>query len=264
MKRLLLGIDLQNDFCHPNGKLYIEGAEDDLNNILRLLENAGMFLNEILLSMDSHYPIHIAHASYWKNATGTKPQVFDNITYEDVINGKWHPQYYPQESLQYLKALQDNAYQNTIWPPHCLIGTPGWNIPESLYQALQHWSLINSRNFSLYNKGSNPFTEHYSILKAAVEFPSIPDTCLDQILLSRFQSFDEIVIVGEAMDFCVASTIKDMIKAAPDLMPKLIILEDCMSNIIPDNPASKEIYVQALALGAKMSSTDTYLAQLPL
>lgn len=263
MKRLLLGIDLQNDFCHPSGKLYVNGAVDDLQNILRLLENAGDQFDEILLSMDSHFPIHIAHASYWKNAAGISPEPFDNITYEDMVTGKWLPQYYPDESLQYLKALQAHAYQNTIWPPHCLIGTNGWNLPEALYQTLSHWSLINGKNFTLYNKGSNPFTEHYSILKAAVEFPDIASTCLDDQLLLHLQSYDEIVIVGEAMDFCVASTIKDMLTANPDLMQNLVILEDCMSSIIPDNPTAKAIYEEALALGATMTSSTAYLAALP-
>lgn len=261
MNRLLLGIDLQHDFCHPNGKLYVNGAADDLHNILRVLENTGEQFSEIILSMDSHFPIHIAHASYWQNSNGEHPDHFDTITYRDVITGKWQPQFYPDESLQYLKALETAAYKNTIWPPHCLMGTQGWNVPDNLYAALTHWAHTQGKNFTLYEKGSNPFTEHYSILKAAVEFPEIPSTCLDKTLLSHLQSFDEIIIVGEAMDFCVASTIHDMIKTSPELLKKLIILEDCMSNIIIDNPISAQIYAQALSLGAKMITSDTYLAR---
>lgn len=259
MKRLLLGIDLQNDFCAPNGKLYVKGAQDDLQNILRLLENAGNTFHEIIISMDSHYPVHIAHPSFWRNKQGEMPAYFSTITYQDAVDKIWLPQYYPEQSLQYLKALKDEAYQCTIWPPHCLIGTEGWAIPEVLYRALSHWSHETGRNFELYNKGSNPFTEHYSILKAAVEFPGTPSTCFDHSLLTRFSEFDEIVIAGEAMDFCVASTINDMMQTMPALMKKLVILTDCMSNIIPDNAASKAIYDNAVNLGARMMTSSEYL-----
>lgn len=263
MQRLLLGIDLQNDFCHPDGALFVTGAEQDLANIIRLLENGGSAFTDILMSMDSHYPIHIAHSAYWSDNQGNHPPEFSTITYQEVIDQQWHPHFYPEASIHYLKALENADYQCTIWPPHCLIGTKGWAIPNELYQALSHWALMQGKNFELYNKGSNPFTEHYSILKAAVEFPEIPTTCFDQGLISRFQTFDEIVIAGEAMDFCVASTIKDMLGADPKLMLKLVILTDCMSNIIVDNPASAKIYQQAEALGAKLMTTAQYLSSLP-
>lgn len=262
MKRLLLGIDLQNDFCAPNGKLYVQGAQEDLQNILRLLENAGNQFQEILISMDSHYPIHIAHPSYWRNQDGEMPALFSTITYQDLLQKNWIPQYYPQQSTQYLQALEDAAYQCTIWPPHCLIGTEGWAIPELLYRALSHWSHETGRNFSLYHKGSNPFTEHYSILKAAVEFPETPSTCFDHALLTRFSAFDEIILIGEAMDFCVASTLNDIAQAAPALMSKVVILTDCMSNIIPDNAAAKAIYDHAQNFGATMMTSIQYLQSL--
>lgn len=258
-QRLLLGIDLQNDFCHPEGKLAVAGAEEDLKRIIHLIETGGEYFTEIIISMDSHYPLHIAHPTFWRNKAGDMPAPFTTITYEDVVQKYWIPQYYPKQALHYLKTLQSADYQCTIWPPHCLIGTEGWALPDPLYQALSQWSHRAGRNFELYNKGSNPFTEHYSILKAAVEFQSHPATCLDQQLLNRFAIFDEIVIVGEAMDFCVANTIADLLKNAPQIMETLIILTNCMSNIIPNNQASAKIYQQAEALGARMMHSEIYL-----
>lgn len=264
MKRLLLGIDLQNDFCHPEGKLYVQGASDDLFNILRLLENAGSAFDEILVSMDSHLPIHIAHPSYWRNQKGEMPAPFTDITYQDLVDQTWIPQYYPEFSERYLQGLTTMAYQCTIWPPHCLIGTKGWELPDALYAVLTHWSHQSGKNFELYNKGSNPFTEHYSILKAAVAFPEAPSTLLDTALLTKFESFDEIVIVGEAMDFCVASTIADIVKHAPELLQRIIILSDCMSNIITDNQISETVYDIAQKLGATLISSDQFLQRLPV
>ena len=258
-QRLLLGIDLQNDFCHPEGKLTVAGAEEDLKRIVHLIETGGEYFTEMIISMDSHYPLHIAHPSFWHNKEGDMPVPFTIITYEDVVQRRWTPQYYPEQALHYLKTLQSADYQCTIWPPHCLIGTEGWALPDPLYKALSKWSHKTGRNLELYNKGSNPFTEHYSILKAAVEFQAYPSTCLDHNLLSRLATFDEIVIVGEAMDFCVANTIADLLKSAPKIMEKMIILIDCMSNIIPNNPASTKIYQKAEQLGAKMMRSEAYL-----
>lgn len=263
MKRLLLGIDLQNDFCHPEGKLYVKGASDDLVNILRLLENAGESFHEILISMDSHYPIHIAHPSYWRNENGEMPAPFTDITYQDLLDQTWLPQYYPKESEYYLQGLTSMDYQCTIWPPHCLIGTKGWALPDELYAVLSHWSHQSGKNFALYNKGSNPFTEHYSILKAAVPFPETPSTCLDESLLEKLATFDEIVIVGEAMDFCVSNTIADIVKNAPELLRRMIILSDCMSNIIENNEVSQTVYEIAQKLGATILTSNEYLQRLP-
>lgn len=261
-RRLLLGIDLQNDFCHPEGKLAVKGAKEDLERIINLIEVGGEHFNEVIISMDSHYPLHIAHPSFWRNQAGEMPEPFTIITYDEVIKNKWIPQYYQEQVQYYLKTLQSADYQCTIWPPHCLIGTEGWALPEALYFTLSQWSHQKGRNFELYNKGSNPFTEHYSILQAAVPFREYPATCLDQTLLQRFSTFDEIIIVGEAMDFCVANTIDDILKNAPHIMRKMVILTDCMSSIIPENEAATKIYQKAEQLGARMMLSQHYLQTL--
>ncbi len=259
MKRLLLAIDLQNDFCDPAGALYVQGADEDLARTLLLLENSEAHFHSILLSMDSHLPIHIAHPAYWRNAEGEMPAPFTTITTESVSQGLWKAQYYPKESLAYLEALEATDFQCTIWPPHCLIGTKGWALPDSLYQVLSHWSLTQGRNFKLYEKGTHPFTEHYSIFQAATPLPSAPETCFNQSLVEYLTDFDEIIVVGQAMDFCVASSIADLIAQAPSLLSRVTILEDCMSNIIPENPTATAIYQQAQNLGAKVSNSQQFL-----
>lgn len=84
-RRLLLGIDLQNDFCHPEGKLAVKGAKEDLERIINLIEMGGEHFNEVIISMDSHYPLHIAHPSFWRNQAGEMPEPFTIITYDEVI-----------------------------------------------------------------------------------------------------------------------------------------------------------------------------------
>lgn len=256
-KTAVLGIDIQNDFTRPNGKLYVPGAENDVWNMYAFFEQCGRCIDFVALSLDSHQPIHIANQTYWKDIEGYPPAIFTNITAESVEKGKWHPQFNSDMALNYLTELEANGQTCTIWPIHCVQGSWGWALNESLYKALHAWSVLYNRRYELFFKGNHQATEHYSIFKAAVEIPDAPETKLNTHLLDILNSYERIVVMGEAADFCVINSLHDMITARPEMADRIIVLKDCMSWIDKNNIRAMALYDEAQSKGVRfMTSTE--------
>lgn len=255
-KIALLGIDLQNDFTSTSGSLYVEGANEDIKRISDfILKNE---IDYIALSMDSHQPIHIAHQSYWKNDKGKQPDIYSIITLDDVKNNIWIPQYNKHLAIQYLELLSKKSEVCTIWPMHCILGSKGWAVNDVLIDCLTQWAVINNKSYELFYKGYSQSTEHYSIFKAAVEWSDQPETSLNTNLLSKINSYDKIILVGEAADYCVANSLNDMIDYSDQLAQKIIILEDCISWINTDNQKAKDIFYKARQKGVSFKKSTNF------
>ncbi len=254
-KTAVLGIDVQNDFTRPNGKLYVPGSENDVWNMYAFFEECGKYIDYVALSLDSHQPIHIASQIYWKDEEGYPPATFTTITAKDVENEKWYPQYNQSIALDYLKQLEATGQKCTIWPIHCVQGSWGWALNESFYKALHAWSAQYNKQYELFFKGSHQATEHYSIFRAAVEMPDAPETKLNTHLLDRLDSYERILVMGEAADFCVVNSLHDMITARPEITERLFVLTDCMSWIDSNNGRAMALYDEARQKGVRFMTS---------
>lgn len=257
MTNAILAIDLQNDFVKSSGSLSVPGAEDDAVRIATFIKNNAKAINHISATLDSHSPIHIAHPVFWKDANGSHPAPFTVISAQDIKDGKWQTAFNPQWAAHYVEELEKNGKVLTIWNPHCLIGTEGWALYPDFVNALIEWTETTYHPYHLEFKGSNWYTEHYSIFKGEVEVPNCPETQLNQNLINILNKFDRVFIVGEAQTHCVKFTLNDLNTYAPDIVKKLIILEDCMSPIGTFDINTDPVYQKAVSLGAKiMKSTE--------
>lgn len=233
----LVVIDPQTDFCRPKtGKLYVGGAEDDIQRLATMVKRVGSRLNDIHVTLDSHHNIHIAHPIFWKDSAGKHPDPFTLITAKDVESGKWtttSPGMF-KKGLEYVKSLEKNGrYVLCIWPPHCLIGTPGHAIEEPLLSALMEWEIDNFAAVEKITKGSNHYTEHYSAVVADVAQPNDPSTQLNTGFIQTLEEADMIVFAGEASTHCVLNTMRDVFNNFSDrsAIRKCVLLKDAMSGI---------------------------------
>ncbi len=257
LKTAILGVDIQNDFTLPTGALFVNGADGDVRRMAAFMEEYGSNIDYVALTVDSHQPIHIANQSYWKDKEGYPPALYTVVTAADVASGKWEPQYNRSLALDYLKALEQVGEVCTIWPPHCIVGSKGWAINEILIKALYSWCISENKTYDLFFKGMHQATEHYSIFRAAVEYADAEETKLNTKLLNKLESFDQILLMGEAADYCVVNSLSDMLKEAPQLAKKVIVLTDCMSWIHGDNERAKYMYDEARDKGVQfMFSSD--------
>lgn len=250
-KIALLVIDAQNDFCdHVVGStLPVDGATEDLKRVSQFVKNVNP--KTIFSSMDSHYSLDISHPKWWMDSKGNpieKPLFA--ITSDDIKNGKYVPVIDPKASLAYVEALETQGeFSHFIWPEHCLIGTNGHNLHPIYFEALQEWSAKNRTWVTFINKGVHPYTEHFGIFRANIP-NSDPNTQINQTIFNTLNNHDEIVLVGEARTHCVVNSLKQLLEISPALASKVIVLEDCMSNV-PGLPASFYDYVDKLYADAK-------------
>ena len=230
----LLIIDPQCDFATPQGSLYVKGADYDMLRVTDVINKNGDRIDEIYVSLDTHQLMDIAHPLFWKNAEEKRPDPFTVISVEDVKNRIWFPtkaQLYDR-ALDYVTTLAEGGkYPLCIWPPHCLIGGMGNTVVPELYSALLNWEGLNETMVNYIVKGDNPFTEHYSIVKAEVVDPWDPKTQINGKLVERLSAFDCLMVAGEASSHCVANSVRDVIEINPQIATGIVLVKDGMSPV---------------------------------
>jgi len=94
--------------------------------------------------------------------------------------------------------------------------------------ALLDWSKINFRTIELVSKGSNPFVEHFSAVRAEVPDPDDPFSQFNARFVENVMEGDEILFFGEPGSHGLANTIQDMADAFCDdsFISKCILLTD--------------------------------------
>ncbi|NLA48529.1 MAG: bifunctional nicotinamidase/pyrazinamidase [Bacteroidales bacterium] len=160
MKTLLI-IDVQNDFL-PGGSLEVPLSD----RVVPVINSIQGHFDLVLASQDWHPKDHISFAS---GHPGKK--VFDTID----LNGN----------------------EQTLWPDHCVQGTPG---------AMFHPDLETDRIAAIFRKGMNPAVDSYSGFYDNMHQIS---TGLSGYL--RDKGADDLYFCGIAGDICVYHSINDAI-----------------------------------------------------
>lgn len=231
-KTALLIIDAQFDFCNPEGTLYVPGAEKDVERIAQIIAIYGDKIDEIYVTLDTHHVLDIAHPLFWEDPNGNTVAPFTLITAAAVKAGKWIPRYHKEYVLEYLTTLENEGeFKHFIWPEHCLIGSRGASLDDTILHAVLSWTHRTQKDYKAIIKGTNPLTEHFGVFKAQVYVDNAPETELNQAFLHELDGFNKILIAGEARSHCVATSIKQIVEYAPNLVPKVSVLTDCISDV---------------------------------
>ena len=156
---VLLAIDLQADFM-PGGALAVEGGDE----IVPLVNQLARRFDHVVISQDWH-PAN--HASFAASHEGAKPFDTKRLHYGD----------------------------QTLWPEHCVQGTPG---------VALHPDLAVDLAFLILRKGMHQAVDSYS---AFVEADGKTTTGLAALLKAR--GIKRVFACGLATDFCVAHSALD-------------------------------------------------------
>ena len=116
-----------------------------------------------------------------------------------------------------------------IWPEHCLYGSEGAAITPVLMEAVTCWAR-EGKYYEVVEKGLNPSTEFFGAFRANIPLEGDADTKFNMKLKDELESYDVIWLAGEAKSHCVANTLRQLFDY-PEIVRRLVILEDCMSNI---------------------------------
>ena len=152
--------------------------------------------------------------------------------------------------------------QPLIWPPHCLIGTPGNNVHDILRPAFQAWETSKLRTIDYVTKGSNPWTEHYSAVQADVPDPEDPSSQINTGLIATLERADIILVAGEAGSHCLANTVRDIANNFGDdsYVQKLVLLEDATSPVPTFEKFQEDFISEMVQKGMKIAKTTEWMA----
>ncbi|KAI0452372.1 isochorismatase [Xylaria acuta] len=171
-KPALIVVDLQEDFCPPNGSLAVANGRDVVEPINKLLE---LPFTLKVATKDWHPRDHVSFAA---NHPGRRPYV-DSVT---IVN--------PDNATE--------SYSSRLWPVHCVQGTTGAELlPE----------LDVGRLDRIIEKGTDPRVEMYSPFYDPFTSPRVSDSGLAALL--RDHAVTDVYVVGLAGDYCVRSCAED-------------------------------------------------------
>jgi len=256
----LLMIDLQKDFCFPQGNLFVAGrsgtgAIDDNVRISEFIYQNLMYLTEITATLDSHLPFQIFFTPFWMDEDGKHPEAHTIITTDDIRKGKYSPNpavaswlcggnynWLMQQVEFYCDELEKaKKYTLYLWPPHCLLGGKGHPLVSVIQEARLFHAYARGAKNSIQVKGANFLTENYSVFSPEVlmRFDGSPLAQRNTNFLDDIVVADATVILGQAGSHCVASSIGDLLAQLMvkdhSLCKKVYIVRNCMSPVtVPD------------------------------
>lgn len=208
-RHLLVIIDPQNDFCSPQGSMYVNGATDDIKRLINHIYKNIEHYTTIAVTMDTHTVFSIFHPIMWGKSSGNNyVDPFTVVTSEKIKNQEIVPLTSISKQMAYIKALEEQGSDPlTVWPYHCIKGTVGHAIENQLMHILEFFSLTRLSQLKYIDKGMDPFTEMYGAIMPEYD-PT--GTKANIWWLADFDKYDSIDIAGEAMDYCVYHTVKQM------------------------------------------------------
>jgi len=256
----LLLIDVQKDFCFPEGTLYVAGrsgtgAVDDSRRIAEFIYRNVGALTDITTTMDTHLAYQIFFPSFWLDKADAPLTAHRVVTSDQISSGEVRPNpaiakwlcggnytWLCKQVLHYTKELERaGKYQLYLWPPHCLLGSDGHALAGVIHEARLFHAFARTAQSNVEVKGGNPLTENYSVLRPEVlsRFDGNALAQRNTQFIQTLLAADAVVIAGQAASHCVKSTIDDLLGEIstqdPTLAKKVYLVTDCMSAVtVPD------------------------------
>jgi nicotinamidase-related amidase len=252
----LLCVDCQNTFCSPGFELYVggrsgRGAVEDSARLCSFLYRNLASITEVVVTLDTHHAMQIFHPAALVGPDGAHPEPYTLVSVEDVESGRWRLDDAFAESVglaeadareyleHYVRSLERSGkYELTIWPYHALLGGIGHALVSSVEEAVFFHGIARETRPNVVVKGSNPLTEHYSVLGPEVldDARGRPIDRVDETLVDHLRSFDVVLVAGQAKSHCVAWTVEDLLeqgrRRGDPLASRLLLLEDCTSPVV--------------------------------
>lgn len=251
-KIVVVPIDVQLTFVHPQGGLPVGGAYDDCIRTCDFIYRNMHLITSIAPTLDTHTVMQIFHSIFLVDSNGNHPTPCIPIPDDDIQNGTWqinpavawnivNGNYtYLQEYLKHYSGQLKKGKQYTLipWPYHAILGGLEHALVPLLHEAIFFHTIARSSERKTQIKGGNPLTENYS--------PIQPDVLVDHKGVARAQKnvaflqilfeADYVITLGQAKSHCLAwfinNLLDEIMKKDPSLARKVYILEDCTSPVV--------------------------------
>jgi nicotinamidase-related amidase len=285
----LLLIDVQKDFCFPEGALYVagrsgRGALEDNRRIAEFVYRNLDLLTDVTATLDTHLAVQIFFPSFWVGRDGAPLGPHREITAAEIDRGDVRPapavagwltggdQAELLRQVRFYCAELERAgkYRLWLWPPHCLLGSDGHALVGVVQEARLFHAFVRGTQAWTEEKGANPLTENYSVLRPEVllRHDGRPLAARNGALVERLLAADALIVAGQAASHCVKSTLEDLLEELrardPGLARKVYVLTDCMSAVtVPDGKGglAADFTPQAEAALARFAEAGMHLVR---
>jgi nicotinamidase/pyrazinamidase len=193
----LLIVDFQNDFT-PGGALAVADGDRIAGPVNALLDSFGL----VVATRDWHPPEHGS---------------FSGV---EVDPAQWRGSDPP-----------------SIWPVHCVQGTPGAELHPSLDQA---------KVDVVIDKGQDPSSQGYSAFQ---------DTALGSLLRDR--GVDRLFVTGLATDYCVKNSVLDALREGFEV----VVVEDAIRGVEVEQGDSERALEAMERAGARIEASGQVLRE---
>jgi nicotinamidase/pyrazinamidase len=154
-----------------------------------------------------------------------------------IATRDWHP---PEHGSFAGVEVDPTAWRGvdppSIWPVHCVAGTPG---------AELHPGLDRSKVDVVLDKGQAPDSQGYSAFQ---------DTLLEQLLRDR--GVDRLYVAGLATDYCVKNTVLDALRAGFEVT----VVQDAIRGVEVEPGDSQRALEEMRRAGAVLATTPDVVA----
>ncbi|OQO14964.1 hypothetical protein B0A48_00346 [Cryoendolithus antarcticus] len=175
----LLVIDMQEDFCEPHGTLAVKNGRQ----IAPLIDSLLSLPFKITIASRDHHPAN--HCSFASQHPGEKPFTSSHTIHNPAST-----------------TPDPESQTTTLWPDHCVQGTPGCElIPELDATKIHH----------IVNKGEDIRVESYSAFGPPFREPEVGMSGLKGLLTDA--KVERVYVCGLALDYCVKATALDAMRA---------------------------------------------------
>jgi nicotinamidase/pyrazinamidase len=153
-----------------------------------------------------------------------------------VATRDWHPaQHGSFSGVEVDPGAWRGADPPSLWPVHCVQGTPGAELHPDLDQA---------RVDVVIDKGQDPNSQGYSAFQ---------DTQLGELLRER--GVDRLFVTGLATDYCVKQSVLDALRQGLDVT----VVEDAVRGVDVEPGDSERALEEMEAAGAKRRTSSEIL-----
>ena len=215
--KVLLIVDPLNDFC-PGGSLAVPDA-DRVMPVINRLGASGEF--DLVVALKEQHPAN--HVSFASRYPGKK--TFDQIEIHGVLQ--------------------------TLWPDHCVEGSPGAEFYPALQRDLIDWVVLKGTALEV-DSYSGFFDNNHS---GATELQAL----LEREAFGRFEGVSdiEITVCGLALDFCVKATALDSAKLGYHTK---VMLDACRAvNLKPGDDV--KAMIELSAAGVELTQSSSILSE---
>jgi nicotinamidase-related amidase len=248
----LLAVDLQNTFCTPGFELFVRGrtgtgALEDSRRFCEFVYRNLDSITQTVVTMDTHQAFQIFHAPFLVDRDGRHPDPYTLVTPDEVHSGRWRVDAAAAQAMALPESLAEGhlgAYVDAlaaggkfdlaIWPFHAMLGGIGHALVSAVEEALFFHAVARRSQTHLELKGRNPLTEHYSVFGPEVTKGPGGESLGERndALVRSLLEFDAVIVAGQAKSHCVAWSVDDLLRAAPEIAGRLYLLEDCCSPVV--------------------------------